>query len=152
MFIEAIKKKKSTVVRFNGKYNNFIFLGLRLLKNMDIPHIVRLNAYKMHFVQLKKYFFWVFFSFFILCCLTCPMNCHLTLSLFIFPNFHVISVLTHIMDLPLPSSLVQGTWWNKLSSDSTLPYYLGLCAEHPNLCRCWFVSSVEFLGFSGMFS
>lgn len=31
---------------------------------MDIPHIVRLNAYKMHFIQLKKYFFCAFFFLF----------------------------------------------------------------------------------------
>lgn len=102
--------KKSTVVRFNRNYNNFIFLWLRLLKNMDIPHIVRLNAYKMHFVQVKKYFFWFFPFLFYIVLSDLSYELSFDSFTFIFPNFHVISVLTYIMDLPLPPSLVQGMW------------------------------------------
>lgn len=86
------------------------------------------------------------------CCFVCPLDYH-----FDYPcPFHSVfflllccyhTLLTHFR-LP-PPSLVQGTWWNKYLL-KMLYLIFWASAEHPHLFRCWSISSVEFLGSSGM--
>ncbi|XP_068780960.1 inositol hexakisphosphate and diphosphoinositol-pentakisphosphate kinase 2 isoform X3 [Struthio camelus] len=52
-------------------------------------------------------------------------------------------------DYPVPLIFSSRNMVKQVSPDSALPYFLGLCAEHPHRFRCWSVSSVECLGSRG---
>lgn len=120
---------------------------------VDFPHIIQLNAFEMHFFQFYKYFFWVlkissFFFNAVLSYLSYELSFD---SSFIFPNFHVISIFNPHPGLTPPFIFSSRNMVRRVPSDSALPCFLGLCAEHLHLYRCWSVSSVGLLGPSGMF-
>lgn len=88
------------------------------------------------------------------CCFVCPTDCHFySLCPFhsVFSYFYVvITPFNSYQTPPSPTIFSSRNMVKQVSSDSALPYFLGLCAEHPHLFRCWSISSVEFLGSSGM--
>lgn len=86
------------------------------------------------------------------CCFVSPLDYHFNYSCPFHSVFFLLlccyhTLLTHFR-LP-PPSLVQGTWWNKYLL-KVLYLIFWASAEHPHLFRCWSISSVEFLGSSGM--